>query len=190
MANAKAGRIPEPDERETPAELYHEKHATHHFDLDAAASHENTQCPMYFTKDGQWVQNVNNGLWMRAPETAAQMSHHTGLTGSWKGRRVWVNPPYSDIEPWIVKAWESEAGMVYMLVPNWTDRRWWLTWIEDFRDGRGAGSDVASETGMELRTEFMGRKRFLYEGLPIRTEGGKIGQPEFGLVGLIWTRKG
>ena len=31
------------------------------------------------------------------------------------------------------------------------------------RDGRGAGSDVQSETGMSLRTEFMTRKRFLYQ---------------------------
>lgn len=183
MANSKKGRVPESDERETPGELYHEKHATHHFDLDAAASHHNTQCAMYFTQHGQYMQPLVNGIWARAPESAGLLSYSTGLTGSWKGRRVWVNPPYSGIAPWIVKAWESEADLVYMLVPNWTDRAWWQDCVEPFRD-KGFVFE-----GFTLRTEFTKRKRFLYKGLPIRTESGTIGQPEFGLVGLIWTRK-
>jgi len=189
MANHEQGRLPEPDERETPAELFQEKHSSHHFDLDAAASHSNTQCALYCTKEGTYTQSVVNGLWMRDPETRRRLDPASGLDFSWKGRRVWCNPPYSDIEPWIVKAWTSGASMAYLLVPNWTDRRWWSTWVEDFRDGRGAGSDVAPETGMSLRTEFMGRKRFLYQGEPIRTKDGKIGQPEFGLVGLIFTKE-
>lgn len=189
MANHEQGRLPEPDERETPSALYTERDRRFRFDLDAAASHDNTQCPMYCTQQGSFVQPVKDGLWARAPESAMLLHPADGLTFSWRGRRVWCNPPYSDIEPWIVKAWMSGADVAYLLVPNWTDRKWWLTWVEDFRDGRGAGSDVTEETGMELRTEFMARQRFLYNGEPIRTKDGKIGQPEFGLVGLIFTRK-
>jgi len=190
MANHEQGRLPEPDERETPAELFDEKHATHHFDLDAAASHDNTQCALYYTKEGQYTAPMTNGLWERSPDAARLLSPHTGLTGSWEGRRVWFNPPYSDIGPWIIKAWESGAALAYGLVPNWTDRLWWQDFIEPFRDGATGADAMERETGMRLRTEFMQRKRFLYQGLPIRTKDGKVGQPEFGLVGLIWTRKG
>jgi phage N-6-adenine-methyltransferase len=190
MANHEAGRLPDSDDRETPDKLFSELNRRFRFDLDAAASHENTKCPVYCTLIGTFTQPVLSGLWVREPSNYQLLSPETGLAHSWRGRRVWCNPPYSDIEPWILRAWQSRADMAYLLAPNWTDRGWWRTWIEDFRDGRGTGTDVEEETGMELRTEFMGRQRFLYKGEPIRTKDGKIGQPEFGLVGLIFTRKG
>lgn len=163
MANHKKGRLPEPDERETPPELFQRLHGLHDFTLDAAAASDNRK-----------LQRYNS---LAYPNSFA-----------WKGERVWCNPPYSDIAPWIARAWESEAELAYLLVPNWTDRKWWLELIEPYRDHRTGDANL--ETGFFLRTEFLGRQRFLYKGLPIRTEDGKIGQPEFGLVGLLWTRKG
>ena|SRR5882762_8103965 len=42
---------------------------------------------------------------------------------SWKGQRIFCNPPYSDIENWIRK-WH-EADLAVFLVPSRTDTYWW-----------------------------------------------------------------
>lgn len=49
-----------------------------------------------------------------------------GLMREWKSP-CFVNPPYSDIYPWMEKAvLESRAGKtVVLLVPSRTDTRWW-----------------------------------------------------------------
>lgn len=163
MANHKKGRLPESDERETPPELFARLHEQHRFTLDAAAAPDNAKLPRYNCKDG-------------------------GFRHTWKGERVWLNCPYSDIGTWVAQAWTSEAELVYMLLPNWTDRKWWLELVEPYRDLRTGDANL--ETGFFLRTEFLGRQRFLYKGLPILDERGRLGSPEFGLVGLLFTRKG
>lgn len=45
-----------------------------------------------------------------------------GLTASWVGKRVYCNPPYNDIEPWLAKGVEAELA-VYLL-PARTGTRW------------------------------------------------------------------
>lgn len=81
------------------------------FDLDVAADRENAKAPMYYTE-------ADDGLrldWMPCSD------------GSGK---VWCNPPYADIEPWVRKAHaEVEAGncrLVVMLLPARCDREWWV----------------------------------------------------------------
>lgn len=44
------------------------------------------------------------------------------LFTSWDGRRVFVNPPYSDIRPWLERA--GEALLAVYLIPARTDTRW------------------------------------------------------------------
>lgn len=46
-----------------------------------------------------------------------------GLHRSWQGERVFCNPPYSDILPWIARA--READLAVYLLPCRTDTRWW-----------------------------------------------------------------
>lgn len=50
-----------------------------------------------------------------------------GLEISWKGN-VFCNPPYSQIDRWIDKAFQEaqnpEVKSITMLLPNWTDRKW------------------------------------------------------------------
>jgi site-specific DNA-methyltransferase (adenine-specific) len=46
-----------------------------------------------------------------------------GLSESWAGRRVFCNPPYSDIRPWLARA--REAAVAVYLVPAKTDTIWW-----------------------------------------------------------------
>lgn len=72
------------------------------FDLDAAASDENARCRRYFTKATD------------------------GLSQEWAGR-VFVNPPYDDIGPWVAKAaGEAACGRasVVMLLPVRTSAGW------------------------------------------------------------------
>jgi hypothetical protein len=188
----------EDDTRETPPDLFAELDARFHFDLDACATHANALCPMYFTEDGQWHQPVLDGIWRRGAG-AVKLAHENGLTGSWKGRRVFVNPPFTMIPEFLNKSWFSEAGLVYCIIPaTRTEQPWWHEYVEPYRDGR----DYAGP--MTLRTEFMqGRKHFLIDGKPIMRknkdgslyidpETGKPARssPKFGMVGLLFTPKG
>lgn len=124
------------------------------FTLDVAASAQNTKCARYYDL-------VTDGL--------AQ---------PWGGGRVWCNPPFSNIRPWIEKAWREfpAAPLVVMLLPaNRTEQRWWQELVEPYRD----------RAGSPLTTEFLpGRMRFLAPG---QTEIGPNQRPPFGCVLLIWS---
>lgn len=127
-----------------------------HFTLDVAASADNTKCPTFYT---------------RADD---------GLTQPWSGHQVWCNPPFSDITPWIRKAWDEHRsgdtnGIVMLLPANRTEQAWWQDLVEPFRDGR---------SGEDFRVEFQrGRMRFLRPGDP---KVALDGRPPFGVVLLIW----
>ena len=47
-----------------------------------------------------------------------------GLELDWTGRRVFCNPPWSNITPWVVKAFNSSAEIVVFLLPARTDTGW------------------------------------------------------------------
>lgn len=122
------------------------------FTVDAAASAQNTKCERFWSIDDD------------------------GLAQAWAGERVWCNPPYSDIRPWVEKAHaETDAELVVMLLPaNRTEQDWWQDEVEPCRDRPGSA----------LRTRFIrGRLRFL------RPENYMVppnSRPPFGCVLLIW----
>lgn len=123
------------------------------FSIDAAASNENAKLPRY------WTEATN------------------GLLQPWKGERVYCNPPYSSIEPWINKAWiEVDADLIVMLLPaNRTEQGWWQRGIEPFRD-----------RGNRLTVEFLpGRLRFLKPG---QVSIGPNERPPFGCCLCIWAK--
>lgn len=115
------GAKPEVDNLATTREVFDPLHERFGFTIDVAALPHNAKLPRFFT-----------------PE-------QDGLEQGWAGERVWCNPPYSDIETWLRKAWfewsDSEAGapeLIVMLIPaNRTEQRLWQRWIEPFRDGNG-----------------------------------------------------
>ncbi len=151
-----AGSNPDVDDRALPTEEFAKLDERFKFSIDVAASAENTKCERYCT---------------------AQVS---GLEWSWKGERVYCNPPYSDILPWIRKAWaEPEAEIVVMLLPaNRTEQKWWQLGIEPYRD----------RAGSVLRVEFMsGRIRFLKPGQIVI---GPNERPPFGSVLCVWDWEG
>ena len=89
----------------TPRRLFDLLDSEFHFDLDAAASADNTLCKNYFT------------------------AQDDALTRDWSGyRSVWCNPPYGrELHRWMAKAFiESRHGpTVVMLVMACTETRWW-----------------------------------------------------------------
>lgn len=145
--------VDEVDDRALPEKVFNQLNARFDFTYDVAASHENHQLPKYCTKE------------------------EDGLLQSWAGERVYCNPPYSNIEPWVKKAWkEHKAEIIVMLLPaNRTEQKWWQEWVEPFRDKPGG-----------LTCEFLpGRIRFLRKGAKII---GPNERPPFGCCLLIFQR--
>lgn len=131
------------------------------WDLDVAACEESHLAPKFYTKADD------------------------GLQRPWFGR-VWANIPFSDIEPWIIRAWgaidtQLGAEVIAMLVPaSRTEQQWWQQLVEPFRDGR-------NKRRSPLTTHFLpGRTRFGHPGNP---EGVGVGSPPFGCVLLVWRRR-
>jgi phage N-6-adenine-methyltransferase len=148
----KRGRNPEVDDRATAPEHFADfQRRFGPFTLDVAASAENTKCERFYTIEDD------------------------GLAQSWAGERVWCNPPYSSIEPWIDKAWHEHPTTlgIVMLPANRTEQGWWQRHIEPYRHG-----------GHGLRVEFLpGRMRFIRAGA---SEVGPNERPPFGCCLLIW----
>lgn len=148
----KRGPNPAVDDRAITPSDFAPLHERFHFTIDAAASPQNARLPRY------WTEEID------------------ALTCTWRGERVWCNPPYSNIEPWVQKAngaWQ--AKLVVMLLPaNRTEQGWWQRWVEP---GRRAGT---------LDVEFLaGRMRFLNPG---DDEIKPNARPPFGCCLVIWGR--
>lgn len=142
------------DDRATTPDLFSPLNDRFAFTIDVAAAAHNTKCERYYDLESN------------------------GLTQSWSGERVWCNPPYSDIRPWVAKAWHEwrhGCDLTVMLLPaNRTEQGWWQDLIEPFRD----------QPGSALRVEFLrGHYRFLAPG---QTRVGANERPPFGMVLCIW----
>jgi phage N-6-adenine-methyltransferase len=156
---AKRGARPEVDNLATAPEVFDPLHERFRFTIDVAALPHNAKLERYFT-----------------PE-------QDGLRQSWAGERVWLNPPYSDIEPWVQKAhgeWLLSSRpqwggpeLIVMLVPaNRCEQGWWQRQVEPHR---------RADT---LAVEFLaGRLRFIKHGHD-RVEPNQ--RPPFGCALLIW----
>ena len=93
-------------EYSTPQWLFDHLNDEFHFTLDVAALPETAKCARYFTPQDD------------------------GLSQSWAGEVVWLNPPFSkkEIGAWVKKAYdESRAdATVVMLIPSsYKGYRWW-----------------------------------------------------------------
>lgn len=83
------------------------------FTLDPCSTKENAKCRKFYTKEDD------------------------GLSKSWEGERVFMNPPYGrEIKYWIEKAYteiiktrERERTIVVCLIPARTDTRYWHEYI-------------------------------------------------------------
>jgi len=92
------------NEWETPQDLFDDLDDEFHFTLDPCCTKENTKCKKYYTAEDN------------------------GLSKSWAGEIVFMNPPYGrEIGKWAKKAygeWQDGATVV-CLVPSRTDTAYW-----------------------------------------------------------------
>lgn len=145
------GALDKVDDRRTPRHVFDPLDEEFEFTIDVAASADNALCDRYYDLETD------------------------GLAQSWDGERVWCNPPYSDIRPWVEKMAKSEAEIGVMLLPaNRCEQSWWQEYIEPRqRDGR-----------VELRF-LAGRLRFDTPDHDY-TKQPKGNRPPFGVVVVIW----
>lgn len=141
------------DDRATTAEVFDPLNRRYRFTIDVAASPENAKCARFYTRSDD------------------------GLSQDWSGERVWCNPPYSVIAPWVEKSWSEHerAESIVMLLPaNRTEQTWWQNLVEPRRDRPGSA----------LRSLFLpGRLRFLAPGQKLVKTNER---PPFGCVLLVW----
>jgi phage N-6-adenine-methyltransferase len=155
------------DDRSVTPEVFAALHARFRFTIDAAASPSNALLARYWTRDDD------------------------ALGKSWAGERVWCNPPYSDIRPWVQKAWlewtatgwQAELlpppSLIVMLLPaNRTEQGWWQDLVEPgLREQRS-----------DFRVEFLpGRMRFIRPNAVIGPKGDR---PPFGCCLIVWGAPG
>lgn len=93
-------------EWETPQEFFEYWDDIYYFTLDPCCTKETAKCKKFYTKEDD------------------------GLSKSWAGERVFMNPPYGrEIGNWIKKAWieteYNENTFVLALIPARTDTKWW-----------------------------------------------------------------
>lgn len=124
------------------------------WDLDVAACEEAHCAPMYYT-------HADNGL-----------------ARPWNGR-VWCNPPWSHIRPWVERAWQEflagRSSVIGMLLPgDRQEQSWWQDLVEPERDGRG---------GLLSTHYTRGRHRYGKPGDPL---GLRAKEPNFNTVFLCW----
>lgn len=155
------------DDRAIRMEDFAPLHERFRFTIDAAAAPHNARLERYWTIEDD------------------------ALSQSWAGERVWCNPPYSDIRPWVEKAWREWRGdsppytgveLVVMLLPaNRTEQGWWQELVEPERLRRIPGGFVDPSY---FHVEFLpGRMRF---DRPNAVIGPKGDRPPFGCCLVIW----
>ena len=98
------------DEWSTPQHIFDALNAEFGFDLDPCATDKNHKCAEYYTIE------------------------QDGLQKMWGGRRVFCNPPYSNISDWVEKAFRetrNDNTLVVLLIPARTDTRYFHDYINN-----------------------------------------------------------
>lgn len=110
----------------TPRPLFEKMNELYQYTIDAAASPENALLPRYYTRE------------------------QDGLAQDWTGEKVWVNPPFEKIAPWVEKANLREAAHTTLFIPARCDRPWFADIIED------GGADAIDF--IQSRVRFVGAR--------------------------------
>jgi hypothetical protein len=84
--------------------------------------------------------------------------HPDGLKMDWSDKRVFCNPPWSDIMPWVLKGLLSKARVVVFVVPARTDTEWF---------------HLLKYEGAEMRL-FRKRVHFIREGVGANPTDGTL----------------
>ena len=127
----------------TPPEVFDPLHAEFSFTLDPCATARTAKVPRFYSEHDE---PGSSGV--------------DGLSRSWTGERVFMNPPYGrEVYAWTRKARDEAArgALVVGLLPASTDLKWWH-------------EDVVGHVRPEDVRWLRGRVRFITEG-PYRASG-------------------
>lgn len=126
----------------TPQAYFDEQNAKYHFNVDAAADASNALVRPHagwcqwigkavVTDDGHCMTCHAFGRYY-TEETDGRLVAHYRL-----GDRVWCNPPYVSIEPWVRTAFETTQALDdvlwFLLLPVSTDTRWFYRYVWEER---------------------------------------------------------
>jgi phage N-6-adenine-methyltransferase len=91
----------------TPQWLFDALNKEFGFTLDPCSDGNNAKCPKFYTP------------------------RENGLLRDWGTETVFMNPPYSDVDEWMRKAYGAaqEGATVVCLVPARTDTQWWHEYV-------------------------------------------------------------
>lgn len=95
---------------ETPQDFFDELNKEFNFTLDPCCTKKTAKCEKFFTPA------------------------EDGLSQTWEGERVFMNPPYGrEIAAWVKKAHDEgmKGTLVVCLIPARTDTRYWHDYIFD-----------------------------------------------------------
>lgn len=134
------------DKYRTPPYVFKAFDDEFHFDKDVAASDDNHLVADYITEEMDALD----------------------LATPW-GKFNWCNPPYSDIDPWVLRAAiEKDAGnSTAMLIPADTSTGWFLrAWIscDEVRFVSGRLAFLNAETGLPAGNNNKGSVLFVWHG--------------------------
>lgn len=113
----------------TPPEVFDPLHREFNFTLDPCATPETAKCQKFYTESDD------------------------GLTKSWAGERVFMNPPYGrEVYAWTKKAREEAAAgvLVVGLLPASTDLAWWHNDVVGHAEVRYIRGRVRFLTGVRI----------------------------------------
>lgn len=98
---------PETDVWATPQWLFDALNKEFGFTLDPCSDGTNAKCPKFYTP------------------------HENGLLRDWGTETVFMNPPYSEVDEWMRKAYGAalEGATVVCLIPARTDTKWWHDYV-------------------------------------------------------------
>lgn len=78
----------------------------------------------YFNTRYHYTLDLCAEAWSAKAEDFCSLPDDDGLLRNISGRRVWCNPPYNDVGPWVAKALSGGASIFTLLVPANTDQQW------------------------------------------------------------------
>lgn len=98
------------DEHPTPLELFNNIDKLFNFEIDLSATHENTKCDKYYTKEDN------------------------ALEFDWNEKSCWCNPPYSkQLQPLFIKKAHNDSrrfgNTIALLIPLRGDTKVWHNYI-------------------------------------------------------------
>ena len=153
------------DDWETPPELFFDACARYNIfpELDVCATSQNTKCPKWFEKDNP-----------------VDDKHPDGKSVSWT-EDFFMNPPYSEIEWWIGKAfYEHRKNNVNALVLTFHkgSTKWWHRYVEG----------IAEVHNIDHRVKFL---KGGVEPITVNKKTGKLQRnpAPYDSCWIIWRKK-